>query len=74
MDCKKMTFVFPTLTVPVLLKAVVQAPLRGGSGNTEDGGSNIDQTGGEGQGSESGSDGNMGYPPAARVLAPSRTQ
>ena len=33
----------------------------GGSGNTEDGGSNTDQTGGEGQGSESGSDGgNMG--------------
>ena len=28
MDCKKMTFVLQTLTVPVLLKAVVQAPLR----------------------------------------------
>ena len=28
MDCKKMTFVFQTLTVPALLKAVVQAPLR----------------------------------------------
>ena len=32
----------------------------GGSGNTEGGGSNTDQTGGDGQGSESGSDGNMG--------------
>ena len=32
----------------------------GGSGNTEGGGSNTDQTGGEGQGSESGGDGNMG--------------
>ena len=28
MDCKKMTFVLQILTVPVLLKAVVQAPLR----------------------------------------------
>ena len=28
MDCKKMTFVLQTLTVPALLKAVVQAPLR----------------------------------------------
>ena len=28
MDCKKMTFVLQTLTGPVLLKAVVQAPLR----------------------------------------------
>ena len=28
MDCKKITFVLQTLTVPVLLKAVVQAPLR----------------------------------------------
>ena len=28
MDSKKMTFVLQTLTVPVLLKAVVQAPLR----------------------------------------------
>lgn len=32
----------------------------GGSGNTEGGGSNTDQIGGEGQGSESGGDGNMG--------------
>ena len=32
----------------------------GGSGNTEGGGSNTDQTGGDGQGSESGGDGNMG--------------
>ena len=32
----------------------------GGEGNTEGGGSNTGQTGGEGQGSESGSDGNMG--------------
>ena len=31
-----------------------------GSGTTEGGGSKTDQTGGEGQGSESGSDGNMG--------------
>ena len=32
----------------------------GGSGNTEGGGSNTGQTGSDGQGSESGSDGNMG--------------
>ena len=32
----------------------------GGSGNTEGGSSNTDQTGDDGQGSESGGDGNMG--------------
>ena len=58
MDCKKMTFVLQTLTVPVLLKAVVQIPTRPAARVKA---LNQAQTA------------IWVNPPAARVLVPSRT-